>query len=73
MQVTGDPGKMVAVLRNLTKFGVKELARTGKVKFLEFQCYSNLCMQESLYTYKLHYSRSSLIQLDIAATGFDNF
>ncbi|GMN59758.1 hypothetical protein TIFTF001_028859 [Ficus carica] len=31
IEVTGDPGKMVAVLRNLTKFGVKELARTGKI------------------------------------------
>ncbi|KAF4346849.1 hypothetical protein F8388_025703 [Cannabis sativa] len=31
IEVTGDPGKMVAVLRNLAKFGFKEIARTGKI------------------------------------------
>jgi acetolactate synthase-1/3 small subunit len=34
LEIVGDPGKLVAIVQMLNKFGVREIARTGKISLV---------------------------------------
>ncbi|CAI9271426.1 unnamed protein product [Lactuca saligna] len=48
IEVTGDPGKMVTVQRNLAKFGIKELTRTGTGDVYPVEYYNKFSMNQVL-------------------------
>nr|AKE98832.1 acetolactate synthase small subunit [Bangia fuscopurpurea] len=51
IEVTGDPGKIVAIEQLLTKFGIIEIARTGKISLVRTSKINTEYLKDRLIAY----------------------
>ena len=53
LEVTGDPGKMVAIEQLLTRYGIVEIARTGKISLTRASNVNTELLRNSFNTRKI--------------------
>ena len=51
LEVTGDPGKMVAIEKLLREYGIVEIARTGKISLIRASKVNTEFLKNTLYKY----------------------